>query len=213
MDPTRRPSDAPTELDAARTARSGVALLPDHVEHDGLVLRRWTPDDAELLGRLVTANLEHLRPYLRWIADEPLAVERRRALLVEWEQAWRAGGDVLMAIVEDGVAVGSTGLHRRIGPAAVEIGYWVDAGHLGRGIARRASAGLTSLAFTIAGIEAVEIHHDLTNVHSRRVPEQLGFHLVGTQTLDRELAPAESGIELRWRMVRDEWRSRFPAAG
>ncbi|WP_426574960.1 GNAT family N-acetyltransferase [Aquihabitans sp. McL0605] len=126
-----------------------------------------------------------------------------------WDTAWAAGGDVIMGIFDDGTTVGSTGLHRRLGPGALEIGYWVDARHLGQGIARRASEGLTTMAFTVPGIDRVEIHHDISNVHSRRVPEQLGFRLIGKSTAPGEpQAPADTGVDLVWRMTRDEWLAR-----
>jgi RimJ/RimL family protein N-acetyltransferase len=186
--------------------------LPARLEHDGLVLRRWTVDDAELVGELVAANLEHLRPYMPWIEHEPLTLDARRELEREWDRAWADGGDVIMGIFEHDVAVGSAGLHRRIGPGGLEIGYWVSADHLGKGIARRASEGLTSLAFTVPGIDRVEIHHDLTNVYSRRVPEQLGFHLVGKAKVPRApQAPADTGVDLVWRITRDEWLTARPA--
>ena len=186
--------------------------LPEHLEHDGLVLRRWTAGDAELVGNLVAANIEHLRPYMPWIEHEPLALEARRELGYGWDATWAAGGDVIYGIYEDGVGVGGTGLHRRLGPGGLEIGYWVHVDHLGKGIARRASEGLTSLAFTLPGIERVEIHHDLTNVHSRRVPEQLGFHLMGKSKVPRTpQAPADCGVDLVWRTTRDEWLAAHPA--
>jgi RimJ/RimL family protein N-acetyltransferase len=183
--------------------------LPDYLEHDGLVLRRWTEADAETVEAAVTANIEHLRPYMPWIADEPLAIEDRRALEREWETAWAAGGDVIYGIFEDGTVVGGCGLHRRIGPGGLEIGYWVHVDHLGQGIARRASEGLTSMAFTLPGIDRVEIRHDLSNAYSRRVPEGLGFRLIGKDAPNRDLqAPAETGVDLVWRVTRDEWLSR-----
>jgi len=189
-----------------------VEPLPPYLEHDGLVLRRWTVDDAALVGELVAANIEHLRPFMAWIEQEPLSLEQRRKLERGWDEAWAAGGDVVYGIFEDGVAVGSTGLHRRLGPSALEIGYWVHVDHLGKGIARRASEGLTSMAFTLPGIDRIEIHHDLTNVHSRRVPEQLGFHLMGTSKAPRTpLAPADTGVDLVWRITRDEWLAAHPA--
>lgn len=183
-----------------------VERLPEHLEHDGLVLRRWVQSDAEAIEALVTANIEHLRPYMAWIAHEPLSLDDRRALEREWQAKWEAGGDAVYGIFEDGVPVGSTGLHSRIGPGGVEIGYWVASDHLGKGIARRASEGLTTMAFTVPGIDRVEIHHDITNVASRRIPEQLGFRLIGKATPNRDLmAPAETGVDLVWRITRDEW--------
>ena len=185
--------------------------LPEHVEHDGLVLRRWTAADAEEFGALVTANVDHLRPRMPWIADEPLGLDARRELLRGWDEAWARGGDLVVGIFEDEVAVGSAGLHQRIGPTGLEIGYWVDARHVGRGIARRASAALTTLAFTSPSIDHVEIHHDLTNVASRRVPERHGYHLVGRLAPPtRPLAPADVAIDLVWRIARDEWPAAQP---
>ncbi|MGN6694271.1 MAG: GNAT family N-acetyltransferase [Aquihabitans sp.] len=183
--------------------------LPELIEHDGLVLRRWTAADAETVEALVTANLEHLRPYMAWIAAEPMAIEDRRALERQWEEQWLAGGDVILGIFEDGTAVGSTGLHRRIGPGGLEIGYWVAADHLGKGIARRASEGLTNAAFTLPGIDRVEIRHDISNAYSRNVPKLLGFTLIGRDDPNRDTkAPAETGVDLVWRVTRDEWLTR-----
>ena len=190
----------------------GMEPLPEYLEHDGLVLRRWTEDDAEVVAEIVTANIEHLRPSMPWIEHEPLPIEERRKLERGWEEAWAAGGDVIMGIYEDGVPVGGTGLHRRIGEGGLEIGYWVHVDHLGKGIARRVSEGLTSLAFTVPGIDRVEIHHDFANVYSRRIPEQLGFHLVGKSTSTRTpQAPADTGVDLVWRITRDEWLAAHPA--
>jgi RimJ/RimL family protein N-acetyltransferase len=183
--------------------------LPELVEHDGLVLRRWTVADAEVVASLVAANLEHLRPYMPWIADEPLPIEDRRALHRGWEETWNAGGDVVLGISDADVCIGGCGLHHRIGPGGLEIGYWVAADHLGEGVARRASAGLTSMAFTLPGIDRVEIRHDISNAYSRNVPASLGFTLIGRDAPNRDArAPAETGVDVVWRVTRDEWLAR-----
>lgn len=183
--------------------------LPELVEHDGLVLRRWTEADAETLEAIVTANIAHLRPYMAWIEFEPLSIEDRRALGRDWEEKWLAGGDVVLGIFEDDVAVGSTGLHHRIGPGGLEIGYWVAADHLGKGIARRASEGLTNVAFTLPQVDRVEIRHDISNAYSRNVPKSLGFTLIGRDAPNRDTkAPAETGVDLVWRTTRHQWRTR-----
>lgn len=185
--------------------------LPERLQGQGLELRRWTRDTVAAMHALIAANVEHLRPYMVWIAEEPKSLEARRELEATWEREWAAGGTTVYGIFEDGVAVGSAGLHDRIGPGGWEIGYWVAHDHLGRGIAGRASALLTAAAFARDDVDRVEIHHDLTNVHSRRVPEQLGFHHVGEVRPDRALAPDECGVELVWRVTRDEWLSRGTA--
>ncbi len=41
------------------------------------------------------------------------------------------------------VVLGGSGLHTRIGPGALEIGYWVQADHIGKGYATEVCAALT----------------------------------------------------------------------
>lgn len=190
-----------------------MPTLPELVDAgDGLVLRRWTAADVEVLSALVADNVDHLRGYMPWIAEEPLPTEQRRALLATWEQEWQAGQTVVHAMWLDGELAGSCGLHDRIGPRGREIGYWVSHRHLGKGLARRASAALTTAAFACEpSFDVVEIHHNETNGRSRRVPEQLGYREVGELQLARDLAPAETRREIIWRTTRAEWRARHPS--
>jgi RimJ/RimL family protein N-acetyltransferase len=180
-------------------------VLPEHLEDSqGLVLRRWVPADAEVLGRAVTESAEHLRPWMAWIAEEPLALERRRARLAEWEEEWSQGGDVLLGIFLDGQAAGGCGLHRRIGAGGLEIGYWIHPSFLRRGLATGAARLLTGAAFALPGINRVEIHHDKANHASAGVPRKLGFEWLG-ESPDVPEAPADLGIEWRWRMAKHAW--------
>jgi ribosomal-protein-serine acetyltransferase len=183
--------------------------LPEHTEADGLTIRRGSPSvsDASVIHDLIGRNVEHLHPRMAWIRDEPLELADRLQLLRRWDQEWLDGGDAYYAITSstDGSAVGSCGLHRRIGPDGLEIGYWVDSGHLRQGIATRATRALMDLAFAIDGINVVEIPHDRENTASRGVPEGLGFELIGDRPATRDLAPTDTGIDTLWRMRRDQW--------
>ena len=183
----------------------GAAILPDLIEGPDLVLRRWTTEDVERLAALVAGNVDHLRPWMAWIADEPLSHHERFELIERWERQWRQGGDVVMAIEWHGVPVGGTGLHRRRGPQGLEIGYWVDKDHLRRGIATQAAALLTTAALATDGIEFVEIHHDKANVPSAAVARRLGYRFLG-EWPDPVTAPGETGIDCAWRMVAEQWQ-------
>jgi hypothetical protein len=71
-----------------------------------LVLRRWVRDDAEIVGEAVTESIEHLRPWMPWVAKEPLSLTERRALIDDWERDWLAGGDVVMGVFVDSSVAG-----------------------------------------------------------------------------------------------------------
>lgn len=182
-------------------------VLPERVETpDGLVVRRWLAEDAEVLGRAIAQSAEHLRPWMAWIADEPLPIELRRERIAEWEGTWAQGGDVILGVFADGQVAGGCGLHRRIGPGGLEIGYWIHVDFLRRGLATRAVRVLTHAAFEVPGITAVEIHHDRANQASAGVPRKLGFEWLG-ESPDAPEAPGEEGLEWRWRMEKGAWRA------
>lgn len=61
-----------------------------------------------------------------------------------------------MGIFRDGAAVGSCGLHRRVGPGGLEIGYWIHPAVLRRGLATEAARLLTDAAFSVPGIDRVD---------------------------------------------------------
>jgi hypothetical protein len=58
-------------------------VLPERIESDGVLLRRWVVDDAEALSRAIAESQDHLRPWMDWMAHEPKTLEQRRTMLVE----------------------------------------------------------------------------------------------------------------------------------
>ncbi len=89
----------------------------------------------------------------------------------------------------------------RIGPGGLEIGYWVHQAYVRRGLATAAAAALADAAFTLPGINHVEIVHDELNDASGSVPRKLGFTEMGSRSLDIE-PEAGTGIGIVWRLTR-----------
>jgi RimJ/RimL family protein N-acetyltransferase len=170
----------------------------------GLLIRRWREQDAEPLHRAVTESVEHLRPWLPWIAEEPRTVEQRRALIAGWTAGHGPDGDLVFGMFLGDEVVGGCGLHRRLGPDALEIGYWVHAAHLRRGFATAGAAAMTTVAFDFPEIRRVEIHHDRANAPSAGVPRALGFTRGGERPSVAQ-APAETGVHVIWTILREQW--------
>ncbi len=173
---------------------------------DQLVVRPWRPEDVRLLHEAVLDSLDHLRPWMPWIAAEPLTLAQRTTIVERWVREEELGERVFGMFV-GGLAVGSCGLHRRLGPGGLEIGYWVRASHTRRGYATRAARMMTDLAFADEAISRTEIHHDVANTASGRVPAKLGYTYVGDVARPVE-APSETGVQSVWRVHRDEWLAR-----
>lgn len=181
-----------------------MAAPPTSIDTERLTLRWWDEPDAAALAVAVAESLDHLRPWMPWAASEPMSVADRAALIRRWRADAESGGDAVYGVFLAGTPIGGTGFHRRRGPGTLEIGYWIHVDHTGRGYATELSRALTCTAFTLAGIEHVEIHHDRANAASGAVPRSLGYRLVSEQRRPVE-APAECGIDCGWRVSRDQW--------
>jgi RimJ/RimL family protein N-acetyltransferase len=176
-----------------------TARPPERIERDGLVLRRPTAEDSERVTAAIAANLAHLRPWMAWADVDATSPGRRLAYEEQVTRGWESGSDFAFLVLdgdEDRV-VGACGLHRRVGPRAIEIGYWVDVDHVGRGVATTVAAALTEAALALPDVDRVEIHCDEANVRSAAVPNRLGYRLDRVED-DEVLAPAESGRSMIW---------------
>ncbi len=70
------------------------------------------------------------------------------------------------------------------------LGYWIRRGQTGCGFAKPAAAGLIEAALSIREVDSIAIAHDRANTASRRIPEKLGFTLIG----DRAPGPRRHGV-------------------
>jgi ribosomal-protein-serine acetyltransferase len=174
-------------------------MLPERMEDDGLVLRRWVVGDAEALHAVIAESASHLRPWVTWVDDENLSIEGRRLFIAEREREWQGGGSALLGIFVGERIAGGCSLNVRTDAAGVwEIGYWLHPAFRGHGLATRAARLLTEAALAMPDLRAVEIRHDKANAASSAVPRRLGYTLVG-EAPNRTPAPADSGTELVWR--------------
>lgn len=182
-----------------------MTQLPDCIATERLLLRQWEPSDAAVMGEAISASAEHLRPWMPWIASEPLDKAERAELVRSWREATASGvGEAHYGVWAGDDAVGSGGLMPRVGPGGLEIGYWIHVDHVGNGYATEVARALTTAALSAPGIDRVEIHHDMANVASARVPNALGYRRAADRHRQPQ-APAESGTYWIWIMRRRDW--------
>jgi len=175
---------------------------PETLSSAAVTLRRWRAADAELSYRLISESLDHLRPWMAWATDA-YSLQSAQEYVERCEANWADGSAFQYLIVAQGQPAGSAGLMARIGTGGLEIGYWVHPSWTGRGVATSAAGALTDAALALPEIERVEIHHDVLNAASGRVPAKLGYSLIEEVPTDPDMiAPGDAGTSRVWRITR-----------
>jgi RimJ/RimL family protein N-acetyltransferase len=177
---------------------------PERIDLGMALLVRCRAERARAAVVAVNESLDHLRPWMAW-ASEPATEAGMATFLAAGEELWDQRRDFGYSIVDpaDVVVLGGCGLHGRLGPDGLEIGYWVHADHAGNGVATAAARALTDAAFGIPGIEHVRIQCEDTNVRSARIPEKLGYRFEGTSVPDG--GPCEGRPTQVWLVERATW--------
>jgi RimJ/RimL family protein N-acetyltransferase len=170
---------------------------PYRIETERLVVRCWDPHDAPLLKDALDTSLDHLRPRMPWAHDEPQPLAAKVELLRRFRGLFDLRQDFVYGILaaDEREVVGGTGLHTRVGEDAFEIGYWIRASRVGEGLATETVAALTCVAFTVCGVDRLEIHVDPANEISCRIPRRLGY--AEEATLRRRIPPLPPESSLR----------------
>jgi len=173
--------------------------------HGPVTLHRWRAGagPAAELAQAVTETLDELRPFMPWARGE-YGLADAEQFLDTCEQGWEAGTEFSYAIRSGGELAGGAGLMARIGPGALEIGYWVHAGHMRRGLATAATSALIAEAFTLPEITRIEIRHDELNTASRGIPRKLGFTFVRSEPGTDSRLDGTEPTDLVWELTRTE---------
>lgn len=155
--------------------------LPGVIETTRLVLRPWQADDLDVLHEALCESVEHLKPWIPWATPEAPTLAQAEARLATWLDEYINGDTFLYAIFDrsDATLVGGIGYFPRIGPGGLEIGYWIRLSRAGSGFATESTRALTDVGLRLPGVDRLEIHIDPENGTSRRVPEKLGYSLLG----------------------------------
>jgi ribosomal-protein-serine acetyltransferase len=170
---------------------------------DGLILCPTVASDAEDAYAVVDAERDRLREWLPWV-DDTTNVVNEREFLAFLEDANAAGSGLHATIRLDGKFAGVVGLRINEAHRSAEVGYWLAAYAVGRGLMTRAVAAMIDIAVYDRGLNRVELMAATDNPRSRAVAERLGMVLEGVR---REAELLASGfVDLAvYSMLAAEW--------
>lgn len=179
--------------------------FPARITTDRTVLRAWREDDGLLLKQAIDYNKDHLKPWVPWATGEETPLEDAQARVTTFAADFAADRNWLYAVLppDEQRVIGGTGLHDRIGPAGLEIGYWIDRDHVNQGLATEVAGAIAEMAFTDPELQFLEMHIDARNVASARVPARLGFGMIALREEPGKFAGDPPVSMMIWRLQRE----------
>jgi RimJ/RimL family protein N-acetyltransferase len=181
------------------------AAPPDVLTWGPVRLDRWRRDDLEDAYTAVDSSREHLARFMPWSRgyERTSAAAYLEQAAQDWDDRTAFNYRISAPDLRPDRALGSASLMARRGPQVLEIGYWVRADAVGRGLARRAAAALTDAGFALADDVEIWICHEPENTASAAIPARLGF----TRQAEPVPAPPDftTGADVCWTLSKDAW--------
>jgi RimJ/RimL family protein N-acetyltransferase len=180
-------------------------IPPERIWCERILLQRWSPADAPRLQAALDAAWDDLQRWIPWVFPERQAIPELEERLQGYQEDFLEGRNALYAILspDEAQVLGGAGLYRRVGPAALEIGYWVRSDRSGEGIATEAAAALTRAGLELPGIDRLEIRCDPEHAASAAIPRKLGYCLREIIPADHDPSGDRGGGTMVWEMEID----------
>ncbi|SDJ46441.1 GNAT family N-acetyltransferase [Nonomuraea jiangxiensis] len=163
----------------------------------GVTLRLITEQDADALADAYVRNRDHLLPWEPRRPADFFTPQGQADRLKDVLDQYARGQAVPWALADGDLVVGRVTLNTIVrGPFLnADLGYWVDGGYTGRGLATEAVVAVCRIADEILGLHRIAASTLLHNESSQSVLRRTGFELVGT-------APNYLEIDGRWQDCR-----------
>ena len=173
-----------------------------------LILRCYEPQDVPAMSEGIMKSREHLGTFMPWAINDEHDTETVLKRIRKFRGLFDSGKDYIMGIFdkESGAYLGGAGWHLRVGDHAAEIGYWVMVDHTQKGIATEAARALTKVGFEIEDLERIQIHTQVQNEVSARIPERLGYVKEARLRKRITTTSGEAADIFVFSMLRDEYR-------
>jgi RimJ/RimL family protein N-acetyltransferase len=184
-----------------------IMRAPVRIKTPRLVLRAWVQEDVPLLREALHASADELGKWTPWVLPDPANPNALDERIAGFRAKFDTGEMFGYGVFDNADRlVGGAGLFARIGPDALEIGYWTHSAAAGRGYATEVARALNAAAFEECGVARVEIHCEPGNVASAAIPRRLGFRLRETIQAEARIAGNPPVELLIFEMIEAEYR-------
>lgn len=158
-----------------------AGTLPKAFVTDRYLIRRYQPEDENVLFKAARASITEVFPFLPWCHPD-YTRDDARAWLGRVKNNWKEGSAYNFGIFshDETEFYGGCGINRIDEHPIGNLGYWISSNSTGRGIATEATINLADFAINKLGLQRVEIIMSTENEGSRRVAERSGASLEGT---------------------------------
>lgn len=166
---------------------------PETLDRVDVTVRLAAEGDAAALAALLLANREFLAPWDPVRPDSWFTEADQREDLARMVARQADGTASPYVVLAGGRPVGRVDVNDVVRGAfqSAHLGYWVDRGHNGRGVATAAVAEVVRIAFHDLGLHRLQGDTLVHNVASQTVLARNGFTRIG-------LAPDYLRIAGRW---------------
>ena len=138
-------------------------------------IRELALEDARAVFDVVTANRDHLSPFMHWMTPG-YSIDSAQAFIQQAIEKRAARKSLSLGIFRAERFIGSIGFVFFDWVAGkAEIGYWISADEEGKGIVTASARLLIDFAFRELELNRIEIRCSSENSRSAAIPQRLGF--------------------------------------
>lgn len=160
-----------------------------------------------MLLEATSLSINHLLPWMPWANEEQNTLNDKINLIRQFRGKFDLDIDYIYGIFDKSQQnlIGGTGLHKRIGNDAREIGYWINVRYINNGFATEAVSALIKAGFEIENHSRIEIHCAPENIQSQNIPRKLGFTLEAILKQRTKDADGNLRDSMIWTLFKDDY--------
>ncbi|HSL70977.1 MAG TPA: GNAT family N-acetyltransferase [Longimicrobiales bacterium] len=150
---------------------------PERIQTPRLLLRQWIESDARQLAEAIDSSAVDLQKWTPWVVPDPREVGVLEQRVRKFRAQFESAESFVYGVFDPAEArvLGQAGLYARVGPDALEVGYWIRSDCAGQGYATEAARALLEAAFSACAVARVELRCGVHHSASQAIARRLGF--------------------------------------